>query len=95
MRRAPSNGGGSGGDVDDGRDPDRDRREPLDRDDLMGRDARARETRLFAIAVIGLLTAWAIYLGYNGWTLALGLAAIAGIAGYGLGRLRESVAGIS
>lgn len=52
----------------------------------MPEDEREAYTRVSAIMTIGALVSWALYLGHNGIMLATGLAAIAGIAGYSLGR---------
>ena len=52
----------------------------------MPEDEREAYTRVSAILTIGVLVSWALYLGHNGIMLATGLAAIAGIAGYSLGR---------
>ena len=52
----------------------------------MSEPDREPYTRVSAIVTIGALLAWSLYLGHNGVMLATGLAAIAGIAGYSIGR---------
>lgn len=52
----------------------------------MSKPEREAYTRVSAIVTIGVLVSWALYLGHNGIMLATGLAAIAGIAGYSIGR---------
>lgn len=53
-----------------------------------GRDERAWQTRAIAIIMIGLVLAWALYLGHNGVLLAGGIGAIAYIAGERVGIIR-------